>query len=281
MSELFRVKDIDISQVVTRLEMLLGKEWIKQRIKEYKHISNPYDPNKHNFWAPYFNDFYKWKETRKLLVYIPVPPKVAELANWSLTISIFEKDWNEQKHLFLTRLRKNDSVKHLLFELIIGLHYFFLGYVPTLVLDNQGGRKPDLILHYNRTLEVYVECVRRMGKLQRSSDISVLVEDLICTLRDKKESKVDWGGPRIVAIHVPEEIDWKDEGLRKNLGRRINAEFETHEQDYQNVNIVIFSSDRILKEIGDVSSTDIPSLFFTNRGKTRYRLPYDFRVAGK
>lgn len=282
MARLLAVKDIEIPTAVAELEALLGKDWIKQRIKEYKHLLNRYDPNKHNFWCPYFHEFYKWREKRKRLVNIPIPSNVAELANWAVMTSIFRKDWEgNQKHLFLGRLKKNDSVLHLLFELVVGLNYHLDGYDPTLILDNQGGRKPDLILQYSQGHEIYVECARRMPKSERSIDLTVLVNDLTHTLKDKKESKVDWGGPRVVAIHIPEKIDLMNGTLRKTIGKRVYREFMDHEQDYENVNVVVFSSDRIPELIGNVSSTDIPCLGFRNINKTRYQLPGDFRFAGE
>jgi hypothetical protein len=282
MARLLALKDIEIPTAVAELEALLGKDWIKQRIKEYKHFLNRYDPNKHNFWSPYFHEFYQWREKRKRLVDIPIPSNVAELANWALMTSIFRKDWEgEQKHHFLARLRKNDSVLHLLFELVVGLNYYLDGYDPTLIIDNQGGRKPDLILQYSQGHEIYVECARRIPKSERSVDLTVLVNDLIDTLKDKKESKVDWGGPRVVAIHIPEKIDLMDRTLRKTIGKKVYREFMDHEQYYENVNVVVFSGDRIPEQIGNVSSTDIPCLGFRNISKTRYQLPSDFRFAGE
>jgi hypothetical protein len=172
MARLLSLKDIEIPKVVAELETLLGKYWIKQRIKEYKHLLNRYNPNRYNFWSPYFHEFYKWKEKRKRSVNIPITSNVAELANWAYMINIFRKDWEgEQKHHFLARLRKNDSVLHQLFELVVGLNYYLDGYDPTLILDNQGGSKPDLILQYGQGHEIYVECARRMPKSERFSDI--------------------------------------------------------------------------------------------------------------
>jgi hypothetical protein len=81
---------------------------------------------------------------------------------------------------------------------------------------------------------------------------------------------VDWGGPRIIAIHIPEEIDWTNQILRKEIGKAVYKEFQKYEREYKNVNAVVFSSDRIPQQIKNVTSTDIPCLMFLNLGNTKY-----------
>lgn len=265
---------------------LFGKHANRAWIKQYKQGLNQYNTGKYNFWAPYFDKYFDFINKKKRSS-VGNEAEVVDLMSMAHNVFAFEKNWNKDsgsRDVFLKRLGDTREVRGLLFELRIGVHYLAANYNVDIIIcpEKQGFSKvppPDLIIRYDENLKVYVECIRRAPKKARWENIEALIDDLIAALDDKRKSSVDWEKPRIVAIHIPEEINWQADSLRTELGKRVTRRFERKE--YENVNVVAFSSDRKpVRLIGkgfEYYNTDVLNLHWLNPNG-RYRLPDDFKL---
>ena len=212
-------------------------------------------------------------------------PKITELAFYAVDIRHFDCCWAQDRKTRSRFLKKlANEPQSTLFEIFIALQYCFAGYHVGLVPEFKGETTPDIVVSHHQGY-VLVECMNKKRNREREDITDKLIWDLTegGIYKKIKEQIRDWGLPLILAIKVPEEINWLDKSLEKRLSEEIIKRVYTDLcPEYELISFVSFSSG--LDPSLHVNSegefqTDKLTFSFENRN-AKYQIPGDFKVHG-
>jgi hypothetical protein len=242
------------------------------------------------FWRNLYEEYDKYFEKHGRIITadfseIWANPKITELAFYAVDIKHFQCCWAQDEKTgsrFLERLA--NEPQSTLFEIFIALQYCFAGYHVGLIPEFKGETTPDIVVSHHQGF-VLVECMNKKPNPGRENIIDKLIFDLTegGIYKKVREQIRDWRLPLILAIKVPEEINWLDKSLEKRLSEQIIKRVYTDLcSDYEFISFVMFSSG--LDPSLDVNrrgefQTDKLTFAFMNRN-AKYQIPGDFRLHG-
>jgi len=180
------------------------------------------------YWYGYLKQYKKWILQGARISDITSNLRLMEFGIRVKGIQAFALDWDtaDRRDQFIGRLRDSKRVEGLLFEIRTGTHFLEQGLDVHLIINMSDEKASDLQINAEDGGKVVIECVLRSPSISRELYEIKLVEDLLKAASDKLESKHDWGCPRLVAVKVPESIDWGDITLRKRIKEKINHWFK-------------------------------------------------------
>jgi hypothetical protein len=242
------------------------------------------------FWRDLYDEYERYFEKHRGVITadfseVWANPKITELAFYAVDIRHFQCCWAQDRKTrsrFLEKLV--NEAQSTLFEIFIALQYCFAGYRVGLIPEFKGETTPDIVVSHPRGY-VLVECMNKKRSRQREDTTDKLIWDLTegGIYKKVKEQIRDWGLPLILAIKVPEEINWLDKSLERRLSEEIIRRVYTDlRSDYELINFVMFSSG--LDPSIDISSkgefqADKLTFGFMNRD-AKHEIPGDFKLHG-
>jgi len=189
-------------------------------------------------------------------------------------IRLSQRQIGKIKNEFVAQLVNEESCVGILFEIRILTHFRILESENAIenlhYRDVAINRKvPDIMFTRRDSLRrIFVECTRKYAKEERCKSDTLLMEDLMRSVKDKAHNYKGLTHPFIFAVHVPEVIEFDRDKFRRKLGSKLQEMFKDNVFRY--VNCVVFSSYRCplpkpLNRKGDVLfDTDLPNLTYPN-----------------
>ncbi len=219
----------------------------------------------------HFEEYEKWwKDTfqKKPEDFDSISARIIDFASFIKGVQVFQRQIEGKiKGEFVSDLLNN--CYSVFFEIKVLMHFYIFGYENVIYRDNNvNGKHPDIMFTDKNLRRIFVECTRKYAKPERCADDTLLIEDLIRSVKLKAEEYKNLNIPFVYAVHVPEEIELDRDKFRRELGTRLQEMFK--ESIFKNVNWVVFSSYKLpaIKSIGikeDVLfDTDLQRLQYPN-----------------
>jgi hypothetical protein len=211
--------DIDPKQfpeLVNYFEKLIGEK----KIETIYRTGSSTPPH---FWFKYIKAYKQWRCTGAGIEMVVSNQLLSEFAFFVKAIQVFECDWNksESRKEFLRRLRKSDCVESLLFELRAGTHFKSKNLNVHWVANLSHEPVPDLEIILSNNKKVFVECIQRKPSVFRQECSQRLIDDLLNAANRKLRPEYDWGCPRLIAVRIPENVDWKNEKIKARIVKQV------------------------------------------------------------
>jgi len=197
---------------------VLGRDTVRQILGIGSRAATPH------YWRPLLKAVQRWRsdgcDTRAL----SGNQYLMRFAGHARHVEVFENDWRrpEQVELFLQRLRGRDTVEGLLFELTTAGHFLRNKLDVEYVGCRPSPQKNGDLLIYAGDDKAIVECSCRAPRIGRTLWDKKLVDDFINSASDKLESTTDYGCARLVAIRVPEAVDWSSDAVREAIRTKVH-----------------------------------------------------------
>ncbi len=243
------------------------------------------------FWSDLYDEYDRYFEKRGRIITadfseIWANPRITELAVYAVDIKHFQCCWAKDRKTrsrFLEKLV--NEPRSTLFEIFIALQYCFAGYHVGLIPQFKGETTPDIVVSHHQGC-VLVECMNKESNRQRKHIIDKLIWDLTegGIYQKVREQIRDWRLPLILAIKVPEEINWLEKSLEKRLSEEIiNRVYTDLCSEYELISFVVFSSGLNpslgINRKGEFQ-TDKLTFAFKNPS-AKYQIPGHFRRQGR
>lgn len=177
-----------------------------------------------HFLSPLIDQYDVWSPSPD---YGQLPVPVLQLGSIASNVLLFKNDWQHPaaKAWMVNRIRHPDQSKGILFEFRAATHYLFK-HRNTRWMPNCNGRSElDIRIETSTGEVVYAECTRKQESKRRFSESNRLIHDVLLTLHKKAKQRSSFPRPLHLVIHVPEEHDWRDDSLNRELGRRLHGRF--------------------------------------------------------
>ena len=270
------IYDRDLSILIKYFEYsILGRKKLKNITRLGASTANP------NFWFEYIKEYKRWQrggsDPKKLFA----KKRLLRFGSMIKSIKVFENDLNtdENRNHFLARIRSSDRVEGLVFELSTAIHFKRQGLETHWIGARTEGIIGDIEISLDGNPVAIVEC----SFLERSEIVNASIEELINRLINganrKLESSKDHGLPRIVAIKIPQHVDWESDKARKLLDFRVNAWLRGNR--LTSVNALQFLGESGFRKFADATSglsgvePDQPVYAFKNKVNAKYQLPIE------
>ena len=112
-----------------------------------------------HFLIPFIGIYESWDKRVNLRT---VPTEILQLATISKNVLLFKNDWADPavKKWMISRIRKSDQSKGILFEFRAATHYKREHKNVNWIANNSGREEPDIRVETRSGHIVYVECTR-------------------------------------------------------------------------------------------------------------------------
>ncbi len=235
------------------------------------------DLETHHPLRKYYDDYLEWakeKFQKHPSSRVSLPESIMEFANFLKGVQICRALIDPVKNEFIADVMEPNSCYGVFFEIRVLTHFYnfqFNRFIENLAYRNAkvNDKKPDIMFTKSGSLKrIFLECTRKYEREMRCKSDTLLIEDLMRSLKDKAEIYQNIDSPIIYAVHVPEIIQFDRNEFRQKLGLKLLETLK--DRIYRNVNYVTFSSYKSPILVGsDVMGnihydTDIPNLRYPN-----------------
>lgn len=206
------------------------------------------------------------------------PNGVIDLATYLYAIDEFSKSHQGVKKVAkLLKKKFSDlhEIKGLLFEFRSCIA-FYTNHSCVEWSPNDGNMsEADIKVQHKNGATFWVECTSKKEKKARLGNERVIRQDILNSLKDKKDQSRDLAHPRIVAIYFPEQLELVEDGFRERLGRVLKCLF-AKDRSYDTISAVTITShtpiDVKVEPGRETYDTDLVSLSYKNEN-AKYALP--------
>ncbi len=193
-------------------------------VRFLRHIMGDRSQRLHSthYLSPMFQAYDSWSIGGKPN---PVPNEVIILATYAQALRSFRSDFSDHRiqQVVSKRLCAENHVLGLLFEFRSCIH-FDKHHRVVRWLPNVGQlSESDLRVHHFNGSIFYVECTSREPKPHRVGCNRVIMADVLNALRKKSRTNPNLNHPRVVSVFFLENLDFKDDELRQELGLKLQS----------------------------------------------------------
>lgn len=215
---------------------------------------------KHHQWAKGYYDYKKYEKGKKKL-----SKYAAKMGNEMLAILLFKEYLTNDviSNQIINRLTNNVEAPSLIFEFRIAAHFkmVYNGNVELRLIPLSNQKTCDLIVEKNG-LSIEVECSRKQYKENRSTFS-------LANYLHKKAPQLSADNPGLIAIQVPEYINWAKIRDEEILLHQVKSEFQ--KRIFSHVSLVIFCCD----DLPDLRSDNYRGEEYYDTSILNFQIPND------